>query len=177
MSVGKRILRLRLESNRTQREISEDTGLAVSYLSRLENGRITPTIPTLTKIAKSLGVNVTSFFGQESALESGDRCPVSTSGRCVLDQLLVGRGRKPETKWEGYTPQQLELLRLCDYIIHTGDKEILSSLLTVLEALLSFSGSTDRQELRQQLRARRGPRRRPEVEGGNDGDAAAPADA
>ncbi len=164
MSVGKRILRLRLEANKTQREISEDTGLAVSYLSRLENGRITPTIPTLTKIAKALAVNVTAFFGQEPALESGDRCPVSTSGRCVLDQLLVGRGRKPDTKWEGYTPQQLELLRLCDYLIHTGDKEIMNSLFTVLEALLNYSGSKARAEKKEALRNRRGPRKRPELE-------------
>lgn len=61
MSVGKRILRLRLERQLTQRDISEETGLAVSYLSRLENGRITPTIPTLTKIALALGVDVTAF--------------------------------------------------------------------------------------------------------------------
>ena len=161
MSVGKRILRLRLDANRTQREISEDTGLAVSYLSRLENGRITPTIPTLNKIAKSLGVNVTAFFGQEPPLESGDRCPVSTSGRCVLDQLMVGRGRKPNTQWEGYTPQQLELLRLCDYLIHTRDKEILNSLTTVLEALLSYSGAKDRPDKKSGVRARRGPRKKP----------------
>jgi DNA-binding XRE family transcriptional regulator len=164
MSVGKRILRLRLEANKTQREISEETGLAVSYLSRLENGRITPTIPTLTKIAKALGVNVTAFFGQEPALESGDRCPVSTSGRCVLDQLLVGRGRKPDTKWEGYTPHQLELLRLCDYLIHTGDKEIMGSLFTVMEALLNYSGSKARAEKKEAIRSRRGPRKRPELE-------------
>ena len=166
MSVGKRILRLRLEANRTQREISEQSGLAVSYLSRLENGRITPTIPTLTKIAQALNVNVTAFFGQESALESSDRCPVSTSGRCVLDQLLVGRGRKPDTKWEGYTPQQLELLRLCDYLIHSGDREVLTSLGTVMEALLSFTGSPDHTLRKQGVHARRGPRHRPDVQPG-----------
>lgn len=162
MSVGKRILRLRLEANRTQREISEVTGLAVSYLSRLENGRITPTIPTLTKIANALSVDVTAFFGQEPALESGDRCPVSTSGKCVLDQLLVGRGRRPDTKWDGYTPQQLELLRLCDYLIHTGDKEVMTSLQTVMEALLAYTGAESREERKLNRRSRRrGPRRKP----------------
>jgi len=161
MSVGKRILRLRLEANRTQREISEVTGLAVSYLSRLENGRITPTIPTLSKIAKALNVDVTAFFGQDPPLESGDRCPVSTSGRCVLDQLLVGRGRRPDTNWEGYTPHQLELLRLCDYLIHTGDKGILDSLQTVMEALLAFTNSGERAKGKTSRRSRRrGPRRR-----------------
>jgi len=163
-SVGKRILRLRLEANKTQREISEETGLAVSYLSRLENGRITPTIPTLSKIAKALGGNVTAFFESEAPLDSGEHCPVSSSGRCVLDQLLVGRGRKPETKWEGYTPQQLEVLRLCDFLIHSGDKEVMGSLLTILEGLLALTSSEERITLKQALRARRGPRRRPELE-------------
>jgi DNA-binding XRE family transcriptional regulator len=155
MSVGKRILRLRLERQLTQRDISEETGLAVSYLSRLENGRITPTIPTLSKIALALGVDVTAFFGQETPTDTDDKCPVSSSGKCVLDQLLVGRGRKPDTRWEGYTPQQLELLRLCDYLIHTGDKDILSSLSTMLEALLTLSGSE-----RPKQRVRRGPRKK-----------------
>jgi transcriptional regulator with XRE-family HTH domain len=155
MSVGKRILRLRLERQLTQRDISEETGLAVSYLSRLENGRITPTIPTLSKIAQALGVDVTAFFGQETQTDTDDKCPVSSSGRCVLDQLLVGRGRKPDTRWEGYTPQQLDLLRLCDFLIHTGDKDILSSLSTLLEALLSLSGSE-----RPKQRVRRGPRKK-----------------
>ncbi|GAB4237837.1 MAG: hypothetical protein Kow00109_11960 [Acidobacteriota bacterium] len=164
MSVGKRILKLRLEANKTQREVSEETGLAVSYLSRLENGRITPTIPTLTKIAKALGVSVTAFLGQEPSSELEDKCPVSSSGRCVLDQLLVGRGRKPETPWEGYTPQQLEILRMCDYLIHSGDKEVTDALVTMMEALMAYSSDERQKEARRALRARRGPRRRPEVE-------------
>jgi DNA-binding XRE family transcriptional regulator len=164
MSVGKRILKLRLDANKTQRDVSEETGLAVSYLSRLENGRITPTIPTLTKIAKALGVNVTAFFGQESALESSDKCPVSASGRCVLDQLLVGRGRKPDTKWEGYTPQQLEVLRMCDCLIHTDDKDVTNALNTVMQALMTYTETGDRKEARKILRSRRGPRRPRELE-------------
>lgn len=155
LSVGKRILRLRLEGKRTQRDISEETGLAVSYLSRLENGRITPTIPTLSKIARAMGVDVTAFFDKEPRLDSGENCPVSSSGRCVLDQLLVGRGRRPRTRWEGYTPRQLELLRLCDFLIHSGDKEVLSSLSTVMEALLSLTGSKKKAK-----RTVRGPRKK-----------------
>lgn len=140
-NVGKRILRLRLERKKTQREVSELTGLAVSYLSRLENGRIIPSIPTLTKIADALGVEITAFFDHESPLTGNDSCPVSSSGRCVLDQLLVGRGRRPKTKWEGYTPDQLEILRLCDFLIHNGDKEVVSSLATMLESLLILTAS------------------------------------
>lgn len=140
-TVGKRILRLRLERKKTQREVSELTGLAVSYLSRLENARIIPSIPTLTKIADALGVDITAFFDHDSSMDPKENCPVSSSGRCVLDQLLVGRGRRPKTKWEGYTPDQLQILRLCDFLVHNGDKEIVNSLATMLESLLLMTAS------------------------------------
>jgi transcriptional regulator with XRE-family HTH domain len=140
-NLGKRILRLRLERKKTQREVSELTGLAVSYLSRLENGRITPSIPTLTKIAEALAVEITAFFDREPPLASHEHCPVSTSGHCVLDQLLVGRGRRPKNEWEGYTPDQLEVLRLCDYLIHNGEKDVVASLSTMLESLLMLTAS------------------------------------
>lgn len=144
MSLGKKILRLRLNARKTQRDISEVTGLAVSYLSRLENDHIVPSIPTLKKIADALGLQVTAFFDEQPVLEFGDRCPVSSSGRCILDQMLVGRGRLPRTKWEGYTPQQLEVIRLCDFLLHTGDKEITSSLSTMLESLFAYSTAKTR---------------------------------
>ena len=47
MSVGKRILQMRMELKKSQRELCESTGLAVSHLSRLENDRIAPTVKTL----------------------------------------------------------------------------------------------------------------------------------
>lgn len=139
MSVGRRIRQLRLKTKKTQREISESTGLAVSYLSRLENGRITPSVRTLTKLSGALGVPVTSFFDSERVLEQGDRCPVSLSGRCILEHAFVGRGRRPNTP-EPYSQKQLEILRQCNYLLHKGDKELLMTLSTVMKSLLLLTG-------------------------------------
>ena len=139
MSVGRRIRQLRLKSKKTQRDISETTGLAVSYLSRLENGRITPSVRTLTKLAGSLGVSVTAFFDSERVLEQGDRCPVSLSGRCILEHAFVGRGRRPNTP-EPYSQKQLEILRQCNYLLHKGDADLLMTLSTVMKSLLMLTG-------------------------------------
>ncbi len=135
MTLGKRILELRLKSKRTQQQVSELTGLAVSYLSRLENDRMSPSIRTLTKISKALHVPLTSFFDDKPVLEAKDRCPVSLSGRCILDQLFVGQGRRPKTNLESYSPQQLEILRACNYLLHTGDKEIVKMLSLLMKSL------------------------------------------
>jgi transcriptional regulator with XRE-family HTH domain len=120
----------------TQRELGAATNLAVSYLSRVENGRLTPTVPTLTKIADALSVPLTALFDAAPILEARDVCPVSLSGRCILDHLFVGRGRKLAKGIEGYSKEQLEALRLCNFLLHTGDKELLRALLTLLKGLL-----------------------------------------
>lgn len=141
MSVGKKILQLRMQSKMTQRELAEPTGLAVSYLSRLENDRIAPTVRTLRKIGATLQVPLTMFFESGETLEPADRCPVSLSGKCILDQLFVGRGRKSKIEVEAYSLQQLEALRLCNFLLHTRDKELLRTLVTMLKSLLLVSES------------------------------------
>ena len=138
MSIGRRIQQLRLESRITQRELGEATGLAVSYLSRVENGRLTPTVPTLTKIADALSVTITALFDATATLEAKDACPVSLSGRCILDHLFVGRRKRLANGVEGYSREQLEALRLCNFLLHTGDKQLVRTLITILKGLLAL---------------------------------------
>ena len=141
MSAGKQIQSIRLQSKKTQQELAELSGIAVSYLSRVENDRIAPTVRTLGRIANALNVPVTSFFAGDEVLEASDRCPVSLSGKCILDQVFAGRGQDPTPDIESYSPQQLQALRLCNYLLHTRDKELLRTLITMLKSLLAFSES------------------------------------
>jgi transcriptional regulator with XRE-family HTH domain len=144
MSVGRRIHQLRSESRITQRELGEATGLAVSYLSRVENCRLTPTLPTLTKIAGALSVPLTALFDATPTLEAKDVCPVSLSGRCLLDHPFQGRGKRPTKGVETYSREQLEALRLCNFLLHLGDKQLLRTLLTILKGLLALKQGANR---------------------------------
>ncbi len=135
MTLGKRILGFRLKSKRTQQQVSQLTGLAVSYLSRLENDRMSPSIRTLTRISEALHVPLTSFFDNKPILEAKDRCPVSLSGQCILDQLFAGQGQRPETNQESYSPQQLKILRACNDLLHRGDKETVKMLSLLMKSL------------------------------------------
>jgi transcriptional regulator with XRE-family HTH domain len=141
MSTGKQIQWVRLQAKKTQQELAQSSGLAVSYLSRIENDRIAPTVRTLGKIASALRVPVTSFFAAEEMLEASDHCPVSMSGKCILDQVFAGRGQNPAPDIESYSPQQLQALRLCNFLLHTRDKELLRTLITLLKSLLALSES------------------------------------
>lgn len=53
--------------------------------------------------------------------------------------VYVGRGKKPKGNIEGYSPQQLQALRLCNFLLQTGDKEVIRALVTVLKSLLAVS--------------------------------------
>jgi DNA-binding XRE family transcriptional regulator len=55
---GKRMKQRRRELQLTQVQIFERTGVASTYLSMIENGRANPTIDTIEKLAKSVGLEV-----------------------------------------------------------------------------------------------------------------------
>ena len=45
----------RLDSNMTQKELAEKTGIRQSNISRIESGACSPTVETLSRIAAGLG--------------------------------------------------------------------------------------------------------------------------
>jgi transcriptional regulator with XRE-family HTH domain len=139
MSVGQEIRKIRLKSKMTQKGLSQSSGLAVSYLSRLENDRMVPSLKTLTKLSNALEVPVASFFDDEAHLETKDDCPVSLSGQCILDQLFVGPGQNPKNGIEAYSQEHLETLRLCNFLLQTGKKEVLITMYTFMKSLLALS--------------------------------------
>lgn len=53
--VMRTVIRARLESKLTQKELSEKTGIRQSNISRIEHGATIPNISTLQTIAKGLG--------------------------------------------------------------------------------------------------------------------------
>jgi transcriptional regulator with XRE-family HTH domain len=61
-SLGQRIKALRAERGLQQRQLAEKAGLTPSMLSQIESGRLTPSLPTLGRVAGALGVPIGSLF-------------------------------------------------------------------------------------------------------------------
>lgn len=49
------VIAARLESNLTQKELAEKTGIRQSNISRIESGVASPTVDTLSRIAAGMG--------------------------------------------------------------------------------------------------------------------------
>jgi transcriptional regulator with XRE-family HTH domain len=69
--IGKRIKAQRLAANLTLKQLAEKVGCTDSYLSQIENGKVSPSIASLKKIADGLQTKITDFF-----VESQDDDPV-----------------------------------------------------------------------------------------------------
>lgn len=89
--LGARLRQLRLEKRISARELAGRAGVSPEYVSRLENGRVSPTVATLTKVMRALGEPVVRAFGNADNggfVVRRDARPVLRN-RGVEDQLLT----------------------------------------------------------------------------------------
>ena len=59
---GLRIKTLRMERHLTQERLSNDIGMAQSYLAEVENGKRNVSLVNITRIAKGLDVRLSELF-------------------------------------------------------------------------------------------------------------------
>jgi DNA-binding XRE family transcriptional regulator len=137
MSIGTRVMQIRNQKGITQRELSQRSGIAGSYLSRIENRHLEPRPKTLRKIAEALGVPLAEFFQDRDENVAGIQCVVTASGRCLMDMIRASHGKPRQPGTEVYTPRHLQLLRLAGYLIQSGDARLLDALEVLLGALLT----------------------------------------
>jgi transcriptional regulator with XRE-family HTH domain len=62
VNVGERIRQLRLGLGMSVRTLAAKTGFSPSLISQVENGQVTPSIGSLERIARTLGVSLGKFF-------------------------------------------------------------------------------------------------------------------
>jgi len=65
MEIGKKIKRLRILCNLTQKELADRCELTKGYISQLENDLTSPSITTLVDILSALGTDINKFFNDE----------------------------------------------------------------------------------------------------------------
>jgi transcriptional regulator with XRE-family HTH domain len=84
MVISNRLRTLRKEKNLSQGDIAMRTGLLRCYVSRIENGHTIPSIGTLEKIARALGVPLYQLFYEGNELPERLKLPERVTGTKIL---------------------------------------------------------------------------------------------
>ncbi len=92
MLIGARLRQLREQKQMSQGDIEERTGLSRWYVSRVENGHTVPSLGTLERFARVLGVPLYQLF------YSGEAAPStpSVTPQQTLEDLTADSGDKGE---------------------------------------------------------------------------------
>ena len=77
-TIGAKIKTLRDERDLSMRELASRAGVAVSFISKIESGKTSPTIMTLQKILEAMRVPVVEFFN-------------NNKGTCPSDNIIFNR--------------------------------------------------------------------------------------
>lgn len=112
-NIHKKIKNLRLENEMTLKDLSERTGLSVSFLSQIERGSSSLAITSLKKIADAFNIHITYFFEEienhNYALHKEEQKPFKLEGSDIVHARLAGKfpDRKMEPMMVTIPPNKL----------------------------------------------------------------------
>jgi transcriptional regulator with XRE-family HTH domain len=122
--VGPRLRQLREQKAMSARQVADLAGVSAAYLSRLENGRVSPTVATLARLVAAMGETMSTLFQEpagshENVVRRGERHLMRSRG--VLDsQVTPGWATRLEILESLVEPGQGSSGRLHT---HAGDEE------------------------------------------------------
>jgi transcriptional regulator with XRE-family HTH domain len=92
--IGERIRALRQQRNVTLGQLADEAQLTKGQVSRIENGKVSSPVSTLTRLASALGVSPGFFF------QSPSSTPRATLVRKAERKVIAGRGSKIGHRYE-----------------------------------------------------------------------------
>lgn len=142
--VGPRLRQLREQKGLSARQVAALAGLSPAYLSRLENGRVSPTVATLARLVAAMGETMATLFSEPPG---PDEVVVRRDGR----HLMRSRGVLDSQVTPGWA-KRLEILESLveagqgssdSLHTHAGEEECV----LVLEGELTLYLGSDRHHL------------------------------
>ncbi len=134
--IGKRIAARRNQQGLSQGTVSRRSGLDPSYLSRIENSKVHPTVRTAMRIADALRISLQDLLGPSPPSRRDRPCPVSASGNCLMDLIDSGPGGPARREGENYTLRQMRLLRLFTHVLQKNDPATLKAFETLFNRVM-----------------------------------------
>lgn len=92
MNISNKIREYRKIKGASQKEIALTIGINQAQYSRIESGKVEPTISSLEKIATALGITIADFFSTEKPID------VNSCDKSVIERLKLLEELEEEEK-------------------------------------------------------------------------------
>lgn len=120
LNIGVRIRFLRKQAGLTLNQLAEMADIDGGFINCIENGKKTPSLRTLVKIAAALNVSIVDIFSEQDFVKDVFDHQVSSQVRAIL------KG-KPQQEREKFlavlkTLKKREILSAMFDILHTGNR-------------------------------------------------------
>lgn len=83
MNIADKIKAIRTDKGLSQKEIALSVGIDQAQYSRIESGKVEPTLSSLEKIAEAMGVKLADFFSEEKPID------VNSYDKSVVERLRL----------------------------------------------------------------------------------------
>jgi transcriptional regulator with XRE-family HTH domain len=118
MKIGDNIKRIRLAKNLSQKEVISSAKLDAAQYSRIESGKTDPSVTTLDRIAKALGVSLAELFAATDELRE-----INSQDKTIMEKVSLIEALTEEERKTIYT--------MLDAF--TGKKKLIDALANVLQ--------------------------------------------
>lgn len=98
MNIGENIKRIRIAKNLSQKEVTMSAGLDTAQYSRIENGKTDPSVNTLERIAKALGVSLAELFASTEELQE-----INSLDKSLMEKVSLMESLSDDEKQTIYT--------------------------------------------------------------------------
>jgi len=98
MKIGENIKRIRTAKKLSQKEVISIANLDSAQYSRIENGKTDPTVTTLEKIAKALGVSLSDLFASTDELKE-----INSYDKSIMEKVALLEALSDNEKQTIYT--------------------------------------------------------------------------
>jgi len=97
MNTGEHIKRIRLAKGLSQKEVTMTAKIDKSQYSRIENGKTDPSVSTVDKIAKALGVSLSELFANTNEMED-----IHSVDKSIMEKVSLIENLNEEEKTSLY---------------------------------------------------------------------------
>lgn len=98
MNIGDNIKRIRIAKNLSQKEVTINAKLDAAQYSRIENGKTDPSVTTLDRIAKALGVSLSDLFASTEELKD-----INSHDKSIMEKVALVESLSEEERNTIYT--------------------------------------------------------------------------